>query len=63
MAQTTLGYLEQRFLVLEKQIANALRHGPTHDLAIADLRCRQLIIAEEIDQQRRLVQRSGLLAG
>ena len=34
---------------------------PADDLAIADLRCRKLIIADEIQHNRRLIERwSGL---
>jgi hypothetical protein len=57
MAQTTIAYLEQRYTALEKEIANALHHSPTDDLAIADLKYRKLIIADEIQHNRRLVER------
>lgn len=54
-------YLEQRYETLEKEIENALHRGPPDDLAIADLRYRKLIIADEIQHDRRLVERwSGL---
>jgi hypothetical protein len=62
MAQTTIAYLERRYLTLEKEIANALHQSPTDDLAIADLKCRKLIIADEIQHNRRLVERFGKLA-
>ena len=57
MAQTTMAYLEQRYTALEKEIADALHHSPTDDLALADLRYRKLIIAYEIQHNRRLVER------
>ena len=48
MARTTIAYLERRYLTLEKEIENALHNSPTDDLAIADLKYRKLIIADEI---------------
>jgi hypothetical protein len=57
MAQTTIAYLERRYLALENEIANALHQSPTDDLVIADLKCRKLIIADEIQHNRRLVER------
>jgi hypothetical protein len=57
MAQATIAYLEQRYTALEKEIADALRQSPTDDLAIADLKERKLIIADEIQHHRRLVER------
>jgi|SRR5258706_8844339 len=35
MEQTTIAYLERRYAALEKEIENALLHGPTDHLAIA----------------------------
>ena len=61
MAQTTMAYLEQRYTTLDKEIADALHHSPTDDLAIADLRYRKLIIADEIQHNRRLVERFASL--
>jgi hypothetical protein len=61
MAQTTIAYLEGRYLALEKEIANASHRGPTDDSAIADLKYRKLIIADEIQHNRRLVERFGKL--
>ena len=43
--------------VLEKEIAEALRDGPTDDWSIADLKFRKRIIANEILHYRRLVER------
>ena len=43
--------------MLEKEIADALRHSPADDRAIADLTYRKLIIADEIQHNRRLVER------
>jgi hypothetical protein len=63
MAQTTIAYLERRYLALESEIANALCHSPPDDSAIADLKYRKLIVADEIQHNRRLVQRFGRLAG
>ena len=57
MAQTTIAYLEQRYTVLENEIAEALRDGPTDDWSIADLKFRKRIIANEILDNRRLVER------
>jgi hypothetical protein len=48
MERATIAYLEQRYTALEKEIADALRDSPTDDLAIADLKYRKLIIADEI---------------
>jgi hypothetical protein len=62
VTKTTISYLEQRYIVLEKEIANALHQSPTDDLAIADLKYRKLIIADEIQHNRRLVERFGKLA-
>ena len=62
MAQTTIAYLEGRYLALEKEIANALHRAPTDDSAIADLKYRKLIIADELQHNRRLVERFGKLA-
>lgn len=56
MAQSTMTYLEQRYTALEKEIANASRQSPANDLAIADLKYRKLIIADEIQHNRRLVE-------
>jgi len=55
MTQTTIAYLEQRYAALEKEIENALQHGSTNHLAIADLIYRKLIVAEEIKHNCRLV--------
>jgi len=57
MERATIAYLEQRYTALEKEIADALRQSPTDDLAIADLKYRKLIIADEIAHDRRLVER------
>jgi hypothetical protein len=48
VAQTTIAYLECRYLALEIEIANALHQSPTDDLAIADLKYRKSIVADEI---------------
>ena len=53
----TMAYLEGRYVALEKQIADTLRRSPTDDRVIADLKYRRLIIAEEIQDHRRLVER------
>ena len=57
MARTTMVYLEQRHTALEREIADALHQSPTDDLVIADLKYRKLIIADEIQHNRRLVER------
>ena len=54
--QTTIAYLERRYVALEKQIENALQDGPTDHLAIAELMYRKLNLAEEIKHSRRLVE-------
>jgi hypothetical protein len=57
VARTTIAYLEGRYLALEQEITDALHRSPTDDLAIADLKYRKLIIADEIIQHnRRLVE-------
>ena len=56
MERATIAYLEQRYTALEKEIADALRQSPTNDLVIADLKYRKLIIADEIQHDRRLVE-------
>jgi hypothetical protein len=56
-----MAYLERRYIVLEKAIANALHQRPTDDLAIADLKHRKSVIADEIQHNRRLVERYGKL--
>lgn len=56
MAQATIAYLERRYQALEKEITNALHQSPADDLAIADLKYRKLIIADEIQHNRRLVE-------
>jgi hypothetical protein len=55
LAQATIAYLERRYLALEKEIENALHDSPIDDFAVADLKCRKLIIADEIQHNRRLV--------
>ncbi len=62
MAQSTIAYLESRYLALEKEISNALHHGSRDDSAIADLKYRKLIIADELQHNRRLVERFGKVA-
>ncbi len=54
-------YLEQRYVALEKEIANALLRSPADDLRVADLMYRKLIIADEIEQHRRTMQRFDLV--
>lgn len=56
MAQTTMAYLERRYAALEKQIANASRRSPTDGQVIADLEYRRLVIADEIEHHRQLVE-------
>jgi hypothetical protein len=60
-AQKTIAYLEQRYTVLESEIADALRQSPTDDRAIANLKYRKLIIADEIQHNRRVVERLSKL--
>ena len=54
-------YLEQCYLALENEIENALLYSPTDDLRVADLKYRKLIIADEIQQNRRQVERFDLV--
>jgi hypothetical protein len=56
MARTTLDYLERRLAALEKEIEEALHQTPT-DLAVAEPRSRKLVIADEIQHNRSLVER------
>ena len=57
MALATIAYLEGRYAALEKEIADALRDCSADDLAISDLEYRKLIIADEIQNNRRLIER------
>src|SRR5258705_13755132 len=57
MTQKTIAYLEQRYTALESEIEHALRQSPTDHVAIADLKYRKLIIANDIQHNRRLVER------
>jgi hypothetical protein len=50
VTQTTINYLERRYSALEDEIANALHKRPASDLAVADLKYRKLMIANEIQQ-------------
>jgi len=54
--------LERRNTALESEIADALRQSPTDDLAIADLKHRKRTIADEIQYNRRLVERFSKLS-
>lgn len=63
MTQTTIAYLERRYNALEAEISNASHQSPPDDLAIADLKCRKLVIADEIIHNRRVVERFGELTG
>ncbi len=62
MTNTTIAYLERRFIVLEKEIADALQQSPTDDVALADLEHRKSIVADEIQHNRRLVEHFGKLS-
>jgi hypothetical protein len=56
------GYLERCYATLEKkEIEEALHHCPIDNLAVADLKARKLIIADEIQHNLRLVERFGTL--
>ena len=48
MSQSTLDYLKKRYLELENEIATASHHD--HDLIVADLQYRKLVIADEIER-------------
>ena len=54
--RATVAYPERRYFVLEEEITNALHQSPTDNLAIANLKCRKLVIADEIRQNRRVVE-------
>jgi len=62
MAQAIIDYLERRYVALEKEIDNALHQDPVDALAIADLRYRKLIIADEINHHRGLAERFETLS-
>ena len=51
MSQSTLDYLKKRYLELENEIATASHRD--HDLIVADLQYRKLVIADEIERVRR----------
>jgi hypothetical protein len=51
----TLAYLEQRHITLEREIVDALHHHPADHFAVADLKYRKSIIADEIQHIRRLI--------
>jgi hypothetical protein len=61
MRNIDIRYLEQRYLAIENEIANALLCNPADDLRVADLKYRKFIIADEIEQHRLTVQRSDLV--
>jgi hypothetical protein len=48
MRQSTLDYLKKRYLELEKEIATTSLHD--HDLIVAGLQYRKLVIADEIEE-------------
>ena len=56
-SKTDINYLERRYLALEKEIASALLHSLDDDLTVADLKYRKLVVADEIQRNRRTVQR------
>jgi hypothetical protein len=60
-SKTDIDYLERRYLALEQEIANALLQGSADALRVADLKYRKLIIADEIQENRRTVQRFDLV--
>jgi hypothetical protein len=62
MTRTTIAYPKRRYFAPEEEITNALHQNPTDHLAIADLKCRKLVIADEILQNRRLVEHFAKLA-
>ncbi len=62
MAQTTIAYLENRYQALEKEIASALHRAPADDSAIADLTYRKLVVADELQHNRRIVERFAKVA-
>jgi hypothetical protein len=57
MARTTIAYLEQRYAALEREIVDVSHLMPDEDVLIADLKFRKLVIADEIQHNRRLVER------
>ena len=52
MLQADIVALEHRQQFLEREIFEALRHAPLHDLTLTDLKSRVLFIREEIDRLR-----------
>jgi hypothetical protein len=57
MAQATIAYLEQRYADLEREIADTSHLMPAEDILIADLKFRKSVIADELQHNRRLVER------
>jgi len=50
--QSHLAELERRHQALENEIAEALQHPSTDDLAIAELKRRKLLVKDEIARLR-----------
>ena len=57
MAQATIAYLEQRYADLEREIVDTSHLMPAEDILIADLKFRKAVISDEIQHNRRLVER------
>ena len=57
MAQATIAYLEQRYADLEREIVDTSHLMPAEDILIADLKFRKSVIADELQHNRRLVER------
>ena len=57
MAQATIAYLEQRYAALEREIVDTSHLAPTEEILIADLKFRKSVIADELQHNRRLVER------
>jgi hypothetical protein len=54
-----MAYLERRYTALEKELADALRHGPADYRVVDDLEYRKLIVADEIQHNRKLAEQIG----
>jgi hypothetical protein len=62
VTRTTIAYLERRYIALEEEITNALHQSPTDNFGDCNLKCRKLVIADEIRQNRRVVEHFAKLA-
>jgi hypothetical protein len=57
MAKATISYLENRYAELEREIVDMSHLAPSEGFLIANLQFRKSVIADEIQHNRRLVER------